>query len=323
MFEKKTRFALFIPPSVITLLFATCIPMDPLEKPGCYDIYVSEEMCVANPEAPDESIEARIYAPSIDGGVSIAAGPFEMVVFMPGFGATYNAYEKYIGHLASHGSIVVGMNFRIDLGLDGRHDYLARQTTYVIDHFLDEGGPLEGHADPSKIATAGHSLGGKIAFYSAAIDPRIGVVMAMDPSNSGGPPCFISEEWCNAYPVAPNIVTGEIGVLGDVHAAGFIMRAAPDPFNPDPQSNAQYFFYGMDGQGTHGVGSPALYFDMGPAGHGSWAFPLALDVERITRRTIAAWIKAHFHEEPMEYYFTGGIVQRDVDAGHMVAVGTR
>jgi pimeloyl-ACP methyl ester carboxylesterase len=216
------------------------------------------------------------------------------------------------------------MNFIISAGFDGNHDYLARQTTYAVDYAVACGGLLEGHIDPSKIAAAGHSLGGKIAFYAAAIDPRISVVMAMDPSNGGGPPCFVSEEWCNAYPVAPNVHTGAIGMLDEVAAASFIMRAAPDTFNPDPQSNAEHFFYGLDGQGLHGVRPPALYFDMGPSGHASWLFlGKNLNVPRISGRTMVAWLKSHFHGASLDAYFTGEIVQEDIDAGYIVSVETR
>jgi len=306
----------------VSLLAFSCA-RDPLERPGDYDVYTSGPLEIPNPEEPEQPIQAQIYAPSDDGGRNIGKGPFELIILMPGFGAPYTAYSMYATHLASHGSTVIGMNFILPGGFDGRHDYLARQTTYVLDFAVGEGGPLSGHVKCEKIAAAGHSLGGKIAFYAAALDPRIRVVMAMDPSNSGGPPCFISEEWCNAYPVAPNIVTGDHGLLEGVSAASFIMRAAPDGFNPDPQSNAEYFFHGSDGQGTHAVGSPALYFDIGTGGHASWLYLGNPNVPRITKRTMVAWIRTHFRGEAMDPYFTGEIVQRDLDVGNLIAVGTR
>jgi pimeloyl-ACP methyl ester carboxylesterase len=302
---------------------STSCTTDPLELPGNYDVYASGPIQVADPARPDEPLQAEIFAPSEDGGQRIAAGPFELVLFMPGFGATYDFYSVYTRHLASHGSIVVGMNFRIDVGLDGRHDELARQAVRVIDFALGSQSPLAGHVDRSRIAAAGHSLGGKIAFYAASLDPRITVVMALDPSNGGGPPCFISDEWCNAYPVAPNVVTGESGRLDAVHAASFVMRAAPDLFNPDPQSNAEHFFYGDDGAGGHAVGAPALYFDMGAAGHASWLYFGNVQVPRITCRTLVAWLKDHFYGGDFETYFTGEVAQRDLEQGNIVEIATR
>jgi pimeloyl-ACP methyl ester carboxylesterase len=319
---KIIRSLICLVPACILLMTLGCFSgTDPFEKPGPYGVY-STTISVPNPEDAAKPIQGKIFAPSTDAGNSIAEGDFELVIFMPGFGATYSLYCMYTSHLASHGSIVIGMNFIPPTGFDGMHDYLARQATYVIDYALGCGSPLERHLDCPKIATAGHSLGGKIAFYAAAIDPRITVVMAMDPSNSGGPPCFISPEWCNAYPVAPNVVTGNIGMLDNVNAASFIMRAAPDPlFNPDPQNNAFYFFYGLDGQGLHGVKRPALYFDVGSAGHISWL--TNANVIRIAKRTMVAWLKAYFHGESLDQYFTGSIVQKDVTAGYIVAVDTR
>ena len=322
MLLKKNCFRVGFIALAFCMLIAAC-GTDPLEKPGSYDVFISDPLSIPNPENPGEPIETRIYAPSGDSGANISPGRFELVILMPGFGAKYTAYAIYAKHLASHGFLVMGMNFRVAVGFDGMHDYLARQTLYVLDYALAEPDPLAGHVDSSKIATAGHSLGGKIAFYSAALDPRINVVMAMDPSNGGGPPCFISEEWCNAYPVAPNIVTGATGLLDQVNAASLILRAAPDAFNPDPHSNAEYFFHGTDGTGLHAVGSPALYFDMGSAGHASWLFLGNVQVPRITKRTLVAWLKAQFQGESLEAYFTGDIVQGDSDAGSIVAVETR
>jgi len=314
------------PRLILAMLFASLLPscsVDPLEQPGPYGVYTSGPILVANPEYPEEPLEAEIYAPSEDGGESVAAGRFELVLFMPGFGATYDVYDMYARHLASHGSIVAGMNFRIEMGVDGRHDYLARQAVYVIDHVSGSKCPFSVHVDGSRIAAAGHSLGGKIAFYAASLDPRITVVMAMDPSNGGGPPCFISSEWCNAYPVAPNVVTGEAGRLDQVNAASFIMRAAPDLTNPDPQSNAEHFFFGDDGSGGHAVGAPALYFDMGAAGHASWLYVGNPHVPRITRRTLVAWLNTHFYGGDFQEYFTGEVAQRDLDAGNLVGIATR
>jgi len=318
------RRTLFTLSAVLLALFPMVVgcpqPKDPLEEPGPYDVYL-ERVSMPNPEDPASSLEGHIYAPSEDGR-SMAAGPFPLAVVMPGFGATYGLYNVYSNHLASHGFLVIGFDFVIAAGFDGMHDTLARQATYVIDFALDPAGPLAGHVDGARVATVGHSLGGKIAFYAAAIDPRISVVMTVDPSNSGGPPCFVSQEWCNAYPVAPNIVTGATGVLDDVNAASFIMRAAPDPLlNPDEQSNAQYFFTGLDGAGLHAVKSPALYFDMGGISHAAWLSNS--NIMRITKRTMAAWIKTHFEGEDLDRYLTGSVVQVDVDAGTIKSIQTR
>jgi predicted dienelactone hydrolase len=168
MNRKFAMFALLlIFLSVIVLIFLSGCRNDPLERPGTYDVYASGDFGIANPEDPSAPIRAKIFAPSSDGGATMAGGTFELVLLMPGFGASIDRYEIYARHLASHGSVVIGMDFVQSFGFDGNHDYLARQTTYVIDYALDSQGPLNGHVDPHKIAAAGHSLGGKIAFYAA------------------------------------------------------------------------------------------------------------------------------------------------------------
>ncbi len=65
----------------------------------------------------------------------------------------------------------------------------------------------------------------------------------MDPVNSGGAPCFIAPNWCDAYPVAPNPERDQTGVLGNVKAASLIFRSKPDPTtNPDAEFNAKLFY---------------------------------------------------------------------------------
>ena len=107
-----------------------------------------------------------------------------------------------------------------------------------------------------------------------------------------------------------------------MNAASFIMGTAPDPlYNPDEQSNAKYFFIGLDGQGLHAVKSPALYFDMGTISHLAWlSNPV---IQRITRRTLAAWVKEYLEGEDMEAYLTGSIAEADVTAGLIQAIQTR
>lgn len=317
---------------------------DPLERRGPYDT-ISQTLIIDNPDNADKPIHATIYAPAKLPKRQVASGTFGVVVLTPGFGAVYNLYEAYTRHLASHGYIVVGMNFRRKrLSFNGYQDDMARQISHVIDYTLDQSEFVAGHVDPTKIGLVGHSMGGKIAFYAAALDPRVSVVVAMDPSNSGGPPCMISETHCNQYPVAPNSETGHPGMLPEAEVASLIFRAAPDAAtNPDPHNNAWWFFWGADNEGTWGVNSPALFYDMGNVGHTAWIQPMGYHTPRITKRTMVAWLKTHLDgmEGYDDYFDTGnndagfdagnsdseeidlGKNQADIDQGRIVSITSR
>ena len=306
----------------MSCLATTCVSDDPLEQLGPFDVYVGEEFLVPNPESEEDGIPARIYAPSEDGGESVADGAFPLVVFLPGNGRGYGAYEAYHRHLASHGSVVVGMNYFLPNVAEEGYEYTGRQVLYVIEHVLgEEGGPVSGHIDGSRIATAGHSLGGLAAFFAAVLDPGIGAVMALDPFADSGVTCGANPEYCMS--VAPHEKSGYEGKLDNLQAASLVMRAAPDILNPLASTNAEVYWYGLDGQGAHGVPAPGLYYDMGDVGHASWLYSDLSHVERITKRTMVAWLKTHFGGEAMDDYLTGEITQADLDEGLIVAVESR
>ncbi len=137
-------------------------------------------------------------------------GLYPLLVFLPGFGATYENYAQYSQHFASHGVAVVAIAFASDgsVGFDGQHDLLLIQVADTLGYALAS---LADKVDPQSIAVMGHSLGAKMAFYTAAMFngsdpavPRVALAMGLDPVNSGGPPCFIAPVDCLRYPGAPN-----------------------------------------------------------------------------------------------------------------------
>ena len=173
-----------------------------------------------------------------------------------------------------------------------------------------------------------------MAFYAAAAfngsntsAPFVGMAIGLDPVNSGGAPCFIAPDGCTRYPVAPNPMNGDIGLLDNINGASLILRSEPDPLtNPEQQFNAELFYRGFDGFGLHGVPSPALYLDMGSASHASYGLPEDDNnrVPVIARRTATAWIKTHFESaQNLQHFFTGEYIQADIGAGRVVAVEER
>lgn len=119
----------------------------------------------------------------------------------------------------------------------------------VLDWVTSSQCPLRSHVDESKIVTAGHSKGGKLAFSLAAFDDRVDHVVAWDPSNSGGPPCGIASVTpgldCDRFPVAPNCAADEPGLLHFIRAETLVLGMPRDEWmNPDAHHNSIHFFRG-------------------------------------------------------------------------------
>jgi predicted dienelactone hydrolase len=204
---------------------------------------------IANPDAAREALDATFYAPSND-GAAIANGAHPLALVMHGFGTTHRFYEHFTRHLASHGILVLGIT--LPGALTAAHDKNAAEAIAAIDFALGSEAPeaIRGHADAERIAALGHSLGGKIAFYAAALDARIDLVVAWDPSNAGGPPCFVDPAACNAFVVAPNCLADDAGIVHQLRAETLVFRAAADGANPEPAHNAQHFYRGAPAPAT-------------------------------------------------------------------------
>lgn len=141
----------------------------------------------------------------------------------------------------------------------------------------------------------------------AAIDPRVDQVFGWDPSNAGGPPCFVDAATCDSLPVAPNCGAQESmvpyaeGILQFMHAESMVFGVPPDSVNPEAKHNALNFY--------RGAPSPAslVYFD---GGHISFLpQPLARDDDII--RTVkvvqtARMLQRLYGASGLERYLPGG-----------------
>jgi dienelactone hydrolase len=285
---------------------------DILENPGTFKVY-KQSLKIKDPL--DTEITATVYGPSLDGGKSIATGKYPLVIMMPGFSASYTMYYDYTRHLVSWGYAVIGIDFPHSGSFDTPdHERNAKEVSITIDFADSDLSPLAGKLDMSKIAVAGHSKGGKIGFYAAALDHRIKAVMAMDPQNTGGAPCFTGLGQCRDFPVAPNPTHGIAGMMDHVAAASVIFIAPPDPLiTPEEEFNAHYFYDGLT--------SNALGIHL-KTGHLQWL--TSAKIKRITKRTMIAWLKKHFNGDPgMEKYFTGSVIQEDVADGVITRIETK
>jgi dienelactone hydrolase len=162
--------------------------------------------------AANRTVPATIYLPT--GGA-----PHPLVVISPGFQMARTQYASYAQHLATWGFVAVLTDYA-DTGFFADHQKLADDVTAVIDWALTQPALA---IDPANIATAGHSLGGKISIFAATQDARIRAVVGWDPVDANDP---------SVTPEKLPGVTAAIAVVGETtDGAGGGMPCAPTADN--------------------------------------------------------------------------------------------
>jgi dienelactone hydrolase len=247
-----------------------------------------------------------VYTPSDDGGATVATrgAPFPLVVVSPGASQASSQYASLATFLASWGYLVAIHQYD---GL-GTHEADATQVGDLISWMKGEDSGLAGSFDGVKIASVGHSLGGKIAIYAAALDPRIDAVVAWDPVDSGSP-SVAPEEMAD--------VLGPVAVLGEtLDSTGSTGACAPAAENYTQYYAAAY--------------SPALAVTFVGADHMDWVDDTACavcgycqsgsaahaEVKALSRRITLAWIRRYLQADAtMDYYLVGAGMEERVAAG--------
>ena len=317
-------FSYYVAAGIALLLGAPELnPDDPLEFQGALTFErIEKEIPFLYKEDLDVTLNAAIFAPT-------RFPPDALILFMPGFGASYTDYSDYLEHFASHGFVAVGLDFFDGSGIfqgDGEHDIFASQGINTILYLQ---GTYPEYAD-LPVYTAGHSLGGKIAFWVATLTPEISGVMALDPVNAGGGPCLIFPDDCRNDPVAPNNASMQEGIMTKISTtpgmgtSSLIFRSQPDPLtNPDEQFNADNFFFGVDGQGLYAAPAPAWYYDFGRFPHALYVPNLPTKQTQIIKRTMTAFLFQEVLGSNVEEYLTGEIIQENIDDELLLSVATR
>ena len=224
------------------------------------------------------TLPATIYAPT--GSTSRP-----LVIISPGFQMARTQYASYAHHLATWGFVVVLVDYA-DSGFFADHQKLADDVSAVIDYALAQAALS---IDADHVATAGHSLGGKISIFAATQDPRIEAVVGWDPVDSQDPS------------VAPQKMTGvgaAIAVVGETtNKSGGGMPCAPGA------DNFEQFY--------DAAPSPALAITVTGADHMDWvddpscgfcgfcaAGTAAPELSRtVTRRLDVAWLRRHMLDD--------------------------
>jgi pimeloyl-ACP methyl ester carboxylesterase len=196
------------------------------------------ETTVAIPGTGSKPVDSTIYTP---GGVSSPA----LVVISCGFQQKRTQYASYAHHLATWGFVVILTDYA-DQGFLADHQAMANDVIAVINYALAPA--FTPAIDATKIATAGHSLGGDISVLAASGDPRIKAVVGWDPVD-GSSPSVVPEKMTN--------FTAALAVIGETTNGGSGLFAC----SPDA-NNFQQFYASAP--------SPALAMTIDGADHMDW-----------------------------------------------------
>ncbi len=154
------------------------------------------------------SAAVTVYSPSGDGGATAAAGPFPLVVVSTGFQIGRGNYRETCEHLASWGYVVLIHDYTA-----GNHQEKAAEVGELIDWALGGSSGVAARIDPTRIAVAGHSLGGKVSILAGIEDDRIDAVVGWDPVDALPP--FGSDGSASATPERIDELDVPLAVLGE------------------------------------------------------------------------------------------------------------
>ena len=217
------------------------------------------------------------------------AGPFPLVVVSTGFQIGRGNYDQTSRHLASWGYLVLAHDYT-----SGNHQEKAAEVSELIDWALE----TLTAADPARIATAGHSLGGKVSILAAIEDPRIGAVVGWDPVDALPP---IADGSLSVAPERIDELAVPLALIGETTDAsgGLGMACAP------AADNYTRFYDGA----CAGAAPAAVEVTVAGADHTDWVDDRAAcgfaclvcqqgatedaTVLTISRRVTVAWLETH------------------------------
>ena len=167
-----------------------------------------------------------------------SAGPYPVVVIAHGMQLTPDKYYEYARRLATFGYVAVTVDFPTDLFLGNDNPKEAQDLAGALDWAANKGGVLFGKVDEKNAGAVGHSLGGKLAFLAATMEPRFKAVIGLDPVDGGGP-LGCNPPKCVDVTDAIGKLTIPTGFVGEMtDASGGMQPCAPMASNYETFYNA-------------------------------------------------------------------------------------
>jgi pimeloyl-ACP methyl ester carboxylesterase len=167
-------------------------------------------------EVINDTVSRGVRMTPVSALIPTGTEPLPMIVFTPGFQLQASYYAPMLESLAQEGYIVILADPPGTL-FDVNHIEMAADIRAVIDWAINSS--FSTRIDVNKIATMGHSLGGKLALFNAAEDERVIATLALDPVD--GDPSPLPDPSIRPT-LADDIlgrVTGAVGLIGELSNA--------------------------------------------------------------------------------------------------------
>ncbi len=229
----------------------------------------------------------RIHAP-------VTPGTYPVVQFQHGFLSDRRAYDEVLAHLASHGFVVVAPQMYpadgVPLGKETAPDE-ARAAAKVATWSLATAATLTGSAaDPRPLGLAGHSRGGKVAWWLAVEEAfPVRALVGVDPVDGRGGPLLSAQ---------PEALSGAVEGAPPTLVLGMELGGSCAPTG----DNFQHFFERTTPPTQLVVVKGHGHADMLDAdvGSGGLCFegPEREAVRRITGGLLAAFFRLHLQDDP-------------------------
>lgn len=183
--EMSRPTLLVAPLAALMLIHGAAIGATPPGETGAQEwgfrqVWITDQMM-------QRTFIVSVYYPAEEQGTQApldpSLGPYPGVAFGHGFTMTRKRYDFYGRHLATHGYVIVLLNFT-DLNNARQRSELSACLTWLEEQNSDSGSWLFGAIDDEHFAVAGHSMGGGVAVQVAGEDARVDACAPLAPGTT-------------------------------------------------------------------------------------------------------------------------------------------